>query len=330
MSRRSGWDDFWGYARSRPKKAAPKSGLVVGRIGATWWGARWIDALQHISSGYSNRLSRGRSYARAGRVHDLELERGCARARVTGSRVYDVEIRVCALSDAEWKRTIRALAARATFAAQLLDGAMPREIDEAFAAAKVSLFPSGSADLTTTCSCPDWANPCKHVAALHYVLGEALDRDPFFLFELRGRGKAEVLDALREARAPAEMRQRRTRARGSASSQLASESDSVSHGAVDIDSVVLDATGTAADYELPRTRLSAMSFRFDAPASPALVLRQLGQPPSWPADESIFDALGPLYAAAADLARALASAGGADSASTPLTSRHADRRGADA
>jgi uncharacterized Zn finger protein len=77
---------------------------------------------------------------------------------------------------------------------------MPQAIDEVFVAAGVSLFPKQRADLETSCSCPDWGDPCKHVAATHYVLGEALDRDPFLLFELRGRTKDQVLDALRAAR----------------------------------------------------------------------------------------------------------------------------------
>src|SRR5204863_883072 len=92
------------------------------------------------------------------------------------------------------------MAARAQFAAELLDGRMPEQIDEVFRACEVSLFPETRDDCVTDCSCPDWGDPCKHVAATHYVLGEALDRDPFLLFELRGKAKAEVLEALRAAR----------------------------------------------------------------------------------------------------------------------------------
>ena len=83
---------------------------------------------------------------------------------------------------------------------ELLAGQMPQAIDEVFVEAGVSLFPKQRADLKTRCSCPDWGDPCKHVAATHYVLGEAFDRDPFLLFELRGRTKHEVLSALRSAR----------------------------------------------------------------------------------------------------------------------------------
>src|SRR4029079_14567036 len=99
-----------------------------------------------------------------------------------------------------WQRAIAALAERAQFSAELLGGEMPKAIDEAFRAAGTRLFPETRAELETECNCPDWGNPCKHVAATHYVLGEALDRDPFLLFELRGRSKELVLDALRRAR----------------------------------------------------------------------------------------------------------------------------------
>src|SRR3954449_12120196 len=92
------------------------------------------------------------------------------------------------------------MAKKAEFSALLLNNEMPRQIDEAFLAAGASLFPKTRAELKTSCDCPDHGDPCKHIAAVHYVLGDALDRDPFLLFELRGRGRDLVLDALRVAR----------------------------------------------------------------------------------------------------------------------------------
>ena len=92
------------------------------------------------------------------------------------------------------------MAREARFSAALLAGEMPQGVDAAFAAARASLFPSKADDLEATCTCPDWASPCKHVAAVHYMLGEAFDRDPFLLFELRGREKRQVIEALRAAR----------------------------------------------------------------------------------------------------------------------------------
>ncbi len=185
----SSWDGGW--FKSKPKKPPPKRGIKMKQSGSTWWGQRWLEALLRVSYGYESRLARGRTYARAGRTHDLVIKKGTVTAKVTGSRrtPYKVTLRLGRLSDAVWSQAIAAMAAKAQFSAELLAGQMPQEIDAAFAAAGASLFPADEADLETDCTCPDWANPCKHVAATHYVLGEALDRDPFLLFELRGRDK---------------------------------------------------------------------------------------------------------------------------------------------
>jgi uncharacterized Zn finger protein len=96
---------------------------------------------------------------------------------------------------------IDALAEQAIFSAQLLAGEMPQEIERAFESAKVSLFPSHRNDLKTDCSCPDYSNPCKHIAAAHYILGERFDEDPFLIFRLRGRTQEQVMQELRKRRA---------------------------------------------------------------------------------------------------------------------------------
>ena len=127
-------------------------------------------------------------------------------ARVQGSQrtPYKIKIQITSLTDAQWNRVIDALAEQAIFSAQLLAGEMPREIEQAFEAAKVSLFPSQRNDLKTDCSCPDYANPCKHVAATHYILGERFDEDPFLIFRLRGRTQEQVMQELRKRRAGAD------------------------------------------------------------------------------------------------------------------------------
>lgn len=199
-------DRRWARYAPTPKHAPPERGIkMVAKPGATWWGQRWIEALQTVLRGDAARLARGRTYARAGRAHDLVVEQGRVSARVTGSRAtpYEITIALAQLSAPDWTKAVAAMAEKAQFAAELLAGQMPKEIDEAFRAAGSRLFPSARTDLVTTCSCPDWGDPCKHVAATHYILGEALDRDPFLLFELRGRTRAQVLDALRQARSGA-------------------------------------------------------------------------------------------------------------------------------
>jgi len=173
-----------------------------GAFGKTWWAKKWIEALEILGSDYSNRLPRGRTYARRGEVKDLIITPGEVMAKVQGTRrtPYKVRIGLKALSDKQWQKVIKALARRAIFAAKLLMGEMPPDIDEAFNSCNLSLFPARATELKTDCSCPDWANPCKHIAATHYILAKAFDRDPFLLFELRGWTKEKVLEELRAAR----------------------------------------------------------------------------------------------------------------------------------
>ena len=125
------------------------------------------------------------------------------KAKVQGSRArpYDVAIEVKPLADKQWEQAIDALSEQAIFAAKLLAGEMPQDIETAFDAAGVPLFPRGSRDIVASCSCPDSANPCKHIAAVYYLLGERFDEDPFLIFEARGRTRDQIVAALRARRA---------------------------------------------------------------------------------------------------------------------------------
>ncbi len=207
MTRRrsSYYENYWPqYEPSRPIevdgiKAKSQKGAFV----QNWWANRWIKALTALVD--SARLSRGRSYARRGQVLNIDVVPGQVSARVQGSRPtpYKVQIKLKPLTDTQWDAVIDALAAQAIFSAQLLNGEMPTEVEQVFDAVGVPLFPTSSNDLVTDCSCPDWANPCKHIAAVYYLLGERFDADPFLLFKLRGRDQGEVTAALRERRANA-------------------------------------------------------------------------------------------------------------------------------
>jgi uncharacterized Zn finger protein len=149
------------------------------------------------------RLSRGRSYARKGQVIAIDVQKGIVTAEVQGTRAkpYAVKIQLNTISEAEWDRAADAMASKAIFAAKLLSGEMPLDVEDAFTDAGVSLFPKSRKELKTACSCPDWANPCKHIAAVYYLLAERFDEDPFLIFKLRGRRKEEIMDALHEKRA---------------------------------------------------------------------------------------------------------------------------------
>jgi uncharacterized Zn finger protein len=138
-------------------------------------------------------------------VLDFELSQGKVTARVQGSRVrpYQVHIGVLPLTTAQWRRVQKRLASQALFRAKLLAGAMPHEIEEVFDDCGTPLFPRVAADLDMRCSCPDWGVPCKHLAAVCYVLAEEFDRDPFALLAWRGKGRDELLAALRQIQAEA-------------------------------------------------------------------------------------------------------------------------------
>jgi uncharacterized Zn finger protein len=194
------------YPKSRPRKARGGIKAQSGRggFGKSWWAKRWVAVLEGFDIGA--RLGRGRSYARNGQVLSIDVAEGEVRAEVQGSRPkpYDVTIAVQTLTAAEWDRLLKALARQALFVAKLLAGEMPQDIEQVFDAAGLSLFPGRYNDLETDCSCPDWSNPCKHVAAVYYLLGEEFDRDPFLLFRLRGLGRDELVRRLGSAAPPAE------------------------------------------------------------------------------------------------------------------------------
>ena len=293
----SRWSNY-GWYKPAPKKPPPERGIRMKKAGTTWWGQRWIEALENVLRGDSARLARGRTYARAGRTHDLVVKGGKVTAKVTGSRAtpYKITIELTELSAPAWKKAIDGLAKKAQFSAELLAGQMPQTIDEVFVEAGVSLFPKQRADLKTSCSCPDWGDPCKHVAATHYVLGEALDRDPFLLFELRGRTKDQVLDALRAARGGVG----ETPAKRAGKSMAAPEDVTLEVPTVKLGKL------KAAEYDRPREPLPALHFGFDEPVTHGAVLRQLGAPTMWEGYASPADVLVPLVRAAAETARRIA------------------------
>ncbi|HEX7556134.1 MAG TPA: SWIM zinc finger family protein, partial [Leptolinea sp.] len=163
---------------------------------------------------------------------------------------------VMPLKAEEWEKALDVLASQAVFAATLLAGEMPENIEEAFQSADLSLFPERPGDLVTQCSCPDWANPCKHVAAAHYILGNRFDEDPFLLFRMRGRSQEQVLEGLRLHRG------------GAIEDNLASTTEEVS--------TTLESQGEA--FWEPGEQLSAFSVQIKLPKVGLPILRRLGQP----------------------------------------------------
>src|ERR671930_77498 len=157
------WDE-WPPSRPRRVEGGIKARSRRGQIGESWWSGRFVSILESLGMG--PRLGRGRAYARAGQVLDLEVAGESVSARVQGSRPrpYRVSIGLARFGDADWARVESALAARALYSAKLLAGEMPHTIEEVFASCGLSLFPADTSELELSCSCPDWAVPCKHVA----------------------------------------------------------------------------------------------------------------------------------------------------------------------
>jgi uncharacterized Zn finger protein len=188
--------DYYTPAPPRQVKGGIKAQTKRGGFGESWWAKRWIAVLESFNIGA--RLGRGRSYARRGQVVSIAVAKGSVTAAVQGTRAkpYGVAITVKSLSGPEWNKILKALSEQVIFAAKLLAGEMPDNIEDVFKEQKISLFPQKLKDLHTSCSCPDWSNPCKHIAAVYYLIGEEFDRDPFLIFKLRGMDRDELVRGL--------------------------------------------------------------------------------------------------------------------------------------
>jgi uncharacterized Zn finger protein len=172
----------------------------------TWWGQRFIQALESFTD--SARLARGRGYANNDRIRSWKRQGSVVSAQIRGNinpyygvykePLYKTSIVFQSIDAAQWQQLIQILGSRAAFISRLLLNEVPDTIEDVFRTLKLSLLPHSHKDLKTDCSCPDYANPCKHIAGLYYFLAAQLDRDPFLLFELRGLERDELQKQLRK------------------------------------------------------------------------------------------------------------------------------------
>ncbi|MDB9518982.1 SWIM zinc finger family protein [Roseofilum reptotaenium CS-1145] len=165
-----------------------------------WWTQQWLDLLN--SYRFKKRLERGRNYAREGHVLSIQFQEQKVVAEVQGTdpEPYRLSIWLDAFTSEDWDNVIETLSEKAIYVAKLLAGEMPDNIESVFAANGLSLFPFTLGEVHSRCSCPDPANPCKHIAAVYYLLGDRFSADPFVLFQLRGKSKDNIISALREKR----------------------------------------------------------------------------------------------------------------------------------
>jgi uncharacterized Zn finger protein len=276
--------DFGYFPPSRPREA--KGGIKAhsqrGAFGESWWAKRWIAVLEGFQIGA--RLGRGRSYARQGQVLSIDIDKGLVKAKVQGSRAtpYDITIQVKALSAANWQKLIGALSHQAIFAAKLLAGEMPQDIEQAFKGVGLSLFPEQLQDLGTDCSCPDWSNPCKHIAAVYYLLGEEFHRDPFVIFKLRGKSREELIGLLGDT--------------GGKTTKKATRRKSTSvKSAKKVPPLPEPLTVDISNYWNGRSLPEDLFGEVRVPSAPAALLKRLGSFPFWRGEARFLDAIEPIY-----------------------------------
>jgi uncharacterized Zn finger protein len=276
-----------------------------GAIGETWWSQRFIAVLE--SFGMGSRLQRGKRYARTGQVVAMDIGPGQVKASVQGSRTrpYRVFIETRTLTGAEWDAVENAMASNAAFVAPLLAGDMPHEIETVFAGSSGSLFPASTADLDAACSCPDWENPCKHIAAVFFLLAEAFDDDPFLIFAWRGRNKEELLAGLRARR------RRAGPIDGDAGPESVEETDDGAVGPFGWPLAMREPDPTpwspdGAEWWGRPAELAALEIRPRLAVAPDLVLRQLDTAALGDEGGRIIEGLRPLYEAITGGAAALA------------------------
>ena len=271
--RRGHWQDWPEPSRPIAVTGGVRAKSGRGAFAKNWWGHEFLAALAALDP-YDgpSRLQRGRSYARRGQVLNVDIASGRVDSRVQGSRVrpYSIAIRFAAIPDAAWRRAAEALAAESAALSALLSGTFTPEAAAAFAATGAPLFPASKRDLETTCSCPDWANPCKHVAAVYYLVAEELDRDPLMLLILRGIERDAFLAACVEAAGGVEEEEPATAASGGGGSAPAIAEPLPADPAA--------FWGSAA----PMPALRAVPALADAP-----LVRGLGEVPFWRGEEAI-------------------------------------------
>ena len=178
--------DFYPRAAPRPKA---KLGKERKKFGTTWWGKKWIEILSKFE--HDQRMSRGRAYARADMVKKFNIAKCLISANVKGSSGnYKVKINFKKFNDKEWGKIIRKMTTKPILLSKLLNNEMPEDIEKSVGH---SFIPKS---FNAECSCPDYANPCKHIAAVFYTLADEIDYEPMILFKLKGIDKEELFSKL--------------------------------------------------------------------------------------------------------------------------------------
>lgn len=288
-------EDWWDgpFPPGRPREAdGMRSRSRRGAFATTWWGRRFVDAMEAV--GGPGRVARGRSYARSGQVLAVDVAAGAVRAPVQGSRAdpYDVVLTFETWDGDARARAADALAGDPGALAAVLAGTMPTGFEELCAHAGLDLLPASGADARFSCTCPDLGDPCKHAAAVVYLLAEWLDDHPFGVLTLRGVGRdALVADVSARRRGPA----------GTVPASAAAGAGAAAGTGL---GPLERWDGPAADFYAPRAPLPALEPPAPGPAPDALDPSHLGAGAA-----ALLAALAPAYEVMADASGARAQTG---------------------
>ena len=306
--------EFRFYGPARAVRGGIKAQTKRGEFGKSWWGRRWLTVLEGFDIG--GRLDRGKAYARRGQVISLDIKEGQVKASVQGSakKPYSVTIEMQTIALESWLELAHSSFNQALIVAQLLSGTMPENSEKLFQEKGLNLFPLRKDDLKTSCSCPDHSNPCKHIAAVYLLLGEEFDREPFLIFRLRGMSRVKLLRIIFAAlevskKLSKSLESVETDAGENAAGQEADGTTETPH-----DSLAEAQTLTPAPEFLPQ---HAALFWIDSsnnslpvppakrPQSTAQLLKTIGSPPFWRANENFLEAMTKIYDTASSYAERL-------------------------
>ncbi len=268
----------------------------MAQFSRTWWGKRFIAALEDFTD--PARLGRGRSYASGGKIKEYRITQGKITAKVRGSvnpyfgvykePLYNTSIAIQPISASNWSKAIAHIASKASFVSKLLMNEVPDKIEEAFAELDLHLLPHSRKDFQTSCSCPDYSNPCKHIAGVYYLVASELDSNPFLLFELRGLSREKLLQEL--AKSPL------GQVLSSAMHTEDSPIESAASYYTQLKQVSVPESVSLKEFWLGTKRLPQTIEAASSTSIPAILIKKAGDfPPFWKKDISFIEVMEELY-----------------------------------
>jgi uncharacterized Zn finger protein len=268
----------------------------MSKFSRTWWGTRFIDALESFTD--SGRLQRGRSYASGGKVKSFEIDSNKITAKVRGSvnpyfgvykePTYNITIEITPIAKARWNEVIKQISSKASIVSRLMLNEVPENIEDTFSNLGLHLLPYSDRDFKTKCSCPDSANPCKHIAGVYYLVASQLDENPFLLFELRGLSKTELQEKL--AKTPL----------GKVLSEELNVKDFVVEASASLytklEKQVINEKPSIREFWLGTKRLpQTIDIKASSSVSAIVIKKQGDFPPFWHKDNSFIETMEELY-----------------------------------